>query len=177
MKNNITPYKSKVSKSSQIIVKPLLKIKISRINFSVIINGFNIVSSLNPVDIPSTGKTTPDKNKNKLPVEIEARIAVSSDENKYPTTIPTKLKTNAENIKVTYPVDLTIARNLTKTSRIGFGQDSHRFITDEDKKDKKLYLGGILIENEIGLDANSDGDVILHALFNASVKALSMGFK
>ena len=44
------------------------------------------------------------------------------------------------------------------------GQDSHRF---EEEKDKPLVLGGVLIEGERGLKANSDGDVLLHALTNA----------
>ena len=44
------------------------------------------------------------------------------------------------------------------------GQDSHRF---EEEKDKPLVLGGVLIEEEWGLEANSDGDVLLHALTNA----------
>ncbi|MFH2028896.1 MAG: 2-C-methyl-D-erythritol 4-phosphate cytidylyltransferase [Nanoarchaeota archaeon] len=89
------------------------------------------------------------------------------------------VESNAENIKITHPVDLTIARNITKTSRIGYGQDSHRFVAeDSDEKEKKLFLGGVLIEGHRGLDANSDGDVILHALFNAlsqSVGGKSIG--
>lgn len=44
------------------------------------------------------------------------------------------------------------------------GQDSHRF---EEKTDKPLILGGVVIEGERGLKANSDGDVLLHALTNA----------
>ena len=43
------------------------------------------------------------------------------------------------------------------------GQDSHRFGEGE----KPLILGGVFIENERGLEANSDGDVLLHALTNA----------
>ena len=43
------------------------------------------------------------------------------------------------------------------------GQDSHRF----GEEDKPLILGGVFIENEQGLEANSDGDVLLHALTNA----------
>ena len=83
------------------------------------------------------------------------------------------IETNPENIKITYPIDLTIARNITKNSRIGFGQDSHRFVGEEsDQKDKPLILGSILIENELGLDSNSDGDFILHALFNALSQAV-----
>lgn len=43
------------------------------------------------------------------------------------------------------------------------GQDSHRF-TDEDKP---LVLGGVVFEGACGMLANSDGDVVLHALTNA----------
>lgn len=43
------------------------------------------------------------------------------------------------------------------------GQDSHRFTEEE----KPLVLGGHLIPGEAGLLANSDGDVVLHALTNA----------
>jgi 2-C-methyl-D-erythritol 2,4-cyclodiphosphate synthase len=45
------------------------------------------------------------------------------------------------------------------------GQDSHRF--DPRDKEKKLILGGAVIENHQPLSANSDGDVVLHALTNA----------
>ena len=44
------------------------------------------------------------------------------------------------------------------------GQDSHRF---EEKTGKPLLLGGVLFEYAVGLAANSDGDVVLHALTNA----------
>ena len=43
------------------------------------------------------------------------------------------------------------------------GQDSHRFTEEA----KPLILGGHLIPGEAGLLANSDGDVVLHALTNA----------
>ena len=52
--------------------------------------------------------------------------------------------------------------------RVGFGSDSHRF--DESGK-KPLVLGGVRLSEEGGLEANSDGDVILHALFNAISQA------
>jgi 2-C-methyl-D-erythritol 2,4-cyclodiphosphate synthase len=54
--------------------------------------------------------------------------------------------------------------------RIGLGQDSHRFVKEGDAK--KLVLGGIVVEGERGLEANSDGDVILHALCNALSQAV-----
>ncbi len=52
--------------------------------------------------------------------------------------------------------------------RVGFGTDSHRF---EKEFSKPLLLGGIKISDSGGLSANSDGDVILHALFNAISQA------
>ncbi len=57
---------------------------------------------------------------------------------------------------------------------IGIGEDSHAFGSD-----KKLILGGVVFEGEKGLIAHSDGDVVLHALFNAVSSALggrSIGF-
>ena len=81
-----------------------------------------------------------------------------------------------ENIKITEPYDLDYANKVANASKIGIGQDSHKFAKD---KNKKLVLGGIKIENEAGFDADSDGDVILHALFNALSTAIggkSLGF-
>ena len=81
-----------------------------------------------------------------------------------------------ENIKITTKDDLKIAEgilikrnNSSADFRIGFGQDSHPFSGD---KNKKLILGGCIIPNETGLEADSDGDVILHALFNAISSAI-----
>src|SRR3989338_7044605 len=87
-----------------------------------------------------------------------------------------------DNIKITTQDDMKIAeailmrRHNITASRTGFGQDSHKFSVD---RGKKLALGGYTIPNEIGLEANSDGDVILHALFNAISSAIgekSLGF-
>ena len=49
--------------------------------------------------------------------------------------------------------------------RVAIGQDSHRFT--EESCEKKLMLGGVLIEGYPGLLGNSDADVVLHALINA----------
>ncbi len=49
--------------------------------------------------------------------------------------------------------------------KAAIGQDSHRI--DYKNTEKKLILGGIEFENEFSLQANSDGDVILHAITNA----------
>lgn len=52
--------------------------------------------------------------------------------------------------------------------RVGFGSDSHRF---EKTKVKPLILGGVRISDSGGLEANSDGDVVIHSLFNAISQA------
>jgi len=49
--------------------------------------------------------------------------------------------------------------------KVAIGQDSHRI--DYDNIDKKLMLGGIEFEEDFSLLANSDGDVVLHAITNA----------
>ena len=49
--------------------------------------------------------------------------------------------------------------------RTGIGQDSHRFLPQGTAK--PCILGGIIFEGEAGFQANSDGDVIFHALCNA----------
>ncbi|MCI8760041.1 MAG: 2-C-methyl-D-erythritol 2,4-cyclodiphosphate synthase [Clostridia bacterium] len=49
--------------------------------------------------------------------------------------------------------------------KVAIGQDSHRI--DYHQKDKKLLLGGIEFQEDYSLSANSDGDVVLHAITNA----------
>lgn len=49
--------------------------------------------------------------------------------------------------------------------KVAIGQDSHRI--DYGNKEKKLLLGGIEFPEEYSLSANSDGDVVLHAITNA----------
>ncbi|MFC1704772.1 2-C-methyl-D-erythritol 4-phosphate cytidylyltransferase [Nanoarchaeota archaeon] len=75
---------------------------------------------------------------------------------------------NEDNIKITTKTDLEQARLIINAAVVGIGQDSHKF-TDENKP---LILGGVEIPNEQGLEANSDGDVMLHALFNALSQAI-----
>src|SRR3989344_5024151 len=72
------------------------------------------------------------------------------------------VESNPDNIKITHPNDINLAENLLSSARVGFGLDSHRFA----KEKKGLILGGVLFDGP-GLEANSDGDVILHSLFNA----------
>ncbi len=53
--------------------------------------------------------------------------------------------------------------------RVGLGQDSHRFSQDPTRK---LVLGGVYIADVVGLDGNSDADVVLHALCRALEQAI-----
>lgn len=78
--------------------------------------------------------------------------------------------------------------------KLGYGYDSHRFLTSEEKKEveknsvvdteteffsdqKKLIIGGFVLEDkaqkEFGpFKARSDGDVLYHAVVNALLSAL-----
>src|ERR1700759_5416981 len=54
--------------------------------------------------------------------------------------------------------------------RIGFGFDSHMF-----KAGVPLVIGGMKIEHSEGLAGHSDGDVLLHAITDALLGAVSAG--
>lgn len=81
------------------------------------------------------------------------------------------IECSSDNIKITSPEDLALAENISTNSLVGLGLDSHRFLTEGEKP---LVLGGVIIEDQIGFQANSDGDVILHALFNAISQSLGL---
>lgn len=49
--------------------------------------------------------------------------------------------------------------------KVGIGQDSHRI--DYSNTDKELILAGVKFEENYSILANSDGDVVLHAITNA----------
>lgn len=60
--------------------------------------------------------------------------------------------------------------------KIGLGQDSHRLISNyQFPITKKLILGGVKISEKYYLEANSDGDVIIHSLCNALSTAIGGG--
>jgi len=54
--------------------------------------------------------------------------------------------------------------------RIGYGEDIHRLIAG-----RKLILGGVEIPFEKGLLGHSDADIVIHALMDALLGALSLG--
>lgn len=49
--------------------------------------------------------------------------------------------------------------------RTGIGQDSHRFLPSDSTK--LCIIGGVIFEQVPGFNANSDGDVVFHAICNA----------
>ena len=53
--------------------------------------------------------------------------------------------------------------------RIGHGYDVHRLVTGRD-----LFLGGVKIDYEKGLDGHSDADVLLHAVMDALLGAAGL---
>ncbi len=50
-------------------------------------------------------------------------------------------------------------------TRVGIGQDSHRFLPPESAK--PCIMAGAIFEDVPGFNANSDGDVVYHAICNA----------
>lgn len=54
--------------------------------------------------------------------------------------------------------------------RVGFSKDIHKLV-----EGRKLILGGIIIPSSFGEEAHSDGDVLLHAVGEAILGALSLG--
>jgi 2-C-methyl-D-erythritol 2,4-cyclodiphosphate synthase len=53
---------------------------------------------------------------------------------------------------------------------IGIGYDSHRFAAG-----RKLVLGGVEVEHELGLEGHSDADVLTHAAIDALLGAAGGG--
>lgn len=53
--------------------------------------------------------------------------------------------------------------------RVGFGYDVHRLA-----EGRELWIGGIKIENSLGLLGHSDADVLLHAVCDAILGAANM---
>lgn len=54
--------------------------------------------------------------------------------------------------------------------RTGFGFDVHAFA-----ENRKLIIGGVEIPHDKGLEGHSDADVLLHAICDAMLGALSLG--
>ena len=55
-------------------------------------------------------------------------------------------------------------------ARVGIGYDVHRLVAG-----RRLVLGGVDFESEVGLEGHSDADVALHALCDALLGAAALG--
>ncbi|MEK7528627.1 MAG: 2-C-methyl-D-erythritol 2,4-cyclodiphosphate synthase [Patescibacteria group bacterium] len=85
------------------------------------------------------------------------------------------IPSSPQNFKITTANDLARAKatigDFLDAVRVGYGEDSHRF----DTSSRGLVLGGVRIPSMPKLHANSDGDVVLHALAAAISQACGGG--
>ncbi len=75
------------------------------------------------------------------------------------------------NFKITNPSDSEIYEKLIEQyyrNKIGNGFDFHKF-----KKGKSIKIGGLKIKSKFSLEANSDGDPVLHSITDAILGALN----
>jgi 2-C-methyl-D-erythritol 2,4-cyclodiphosphate synthase len=54
--------------------------------------------------------------------------------------------------------------------RVGIGYDIHELV-----RGRRLVLGGVEIPYELGLDGDSDADIVIHAVIDALLGAISAG--
>ena len=75
------------------------------------------------------------------------------------------------NLKITDKEDLNIFKSFQKGKTYsGIGFDIHKLI-----KNRKLYLGGIKIPFDLGLEGHSDGDPVLHSIIDSLLGACRLG--
>ena len=80
---------------------------------------------------------------------------------------------NGLNFKITYKEDLKILNiNNKEKQRVGLGYDIHKIQKIE--KLNYIKLGGISIKSKIRVISHSDGDVILHAITDSILGAISL---
>jgi len=80
---------------------------------------------------------------------------------------------NGFNLKVTYKEDLeNLTLNYNQNQRVGLGYDIHKI--QKIDRYNNIKLGGISIKSKIRVISHSDGDVILHAITDSILGALSL---
>ena len=85
---------------------------------------------------------------------------------------PRLVESVRSNFKLTNPLDLEQGRLYLMgdgESRVGNGLDVHKLVHGRD-----LILGGVKIDYERGLEAHSDGDVLVHAIIDAMLGAAGL---
>jgi len=76
-----------------------------------------------------------------------------------------------ENLKITDKEDLKILKALKRRKTYtGIGFDVHRLV-----EKRKLYLAGIKVPFELGLEGHSDGDPVIHAIIDSLLGATRLG--
>ncbi len=105
-------------------------------------------------------------NKNKI---TDDSILFRSEKNKYKIKY---LLQNEINLKITYKDELNSLNKLIKNNfLVGIGYDIHK--TKKVIKSNFIKLGGVKIKSKIKVISHSDGDVILHAITDSILGALS----
>ena len=94
---------------------------------------------------------------------------------KYTNIIPKIIEGTKHNLKLTTKDDLEIIeyylnKGYVKMMRMGQSKDIHRLVPN-----RKLIIGQINIPFEKGIEAHSDGDILLHAITEAIIGALGLG--
>lgn len=80
---------------------------------------------------------------------------------------------NEINIKITYKEELDSLNKLIENNvLVGIGYDIHRII--KTNKNNLLKLGGAKIKSKVKVISHSDGDVIIHAITDSILGALSL---
>jgi 2-C-methyl-D-erythritol 4-phosphate cytidylyltransferase / 2-C-methyl-D-erythritol 2,4-cyclodiphosphate synthase len=78
-----------------------------------------------------------------------------------------------QNFKITTRDDAQRAKSVMGNEhRTGLGYDIHRF---SDNPQRPCWLGGVHFPGEVGLEGHSDADVVLHAVVDAILGAISAG--
>ena len=81
------------------------------------------------------------------------------------------IRGSKKNLKITDKEDMEIFKSLkNKNLYSGIGFDVHKL-----KKGRRLYLGGVKIPFEKGLEGHSDADPVLHALIDSLLGASGLG--
>lgn len=85
------------------------------------------------------------------------------------------IEASLNNFKITTPRDYELAKvivgDMSDNVRVGMAEDTHVF----SRTHRGLRLGGVLFPKFQKLEANSDGDVCLHAIASAISQALGEG--
>ncbi|MBQ7561498.1 MAG: 2-C-methyl-D-erythritol 2,4-cyclodiphosphate synthase [Synergistaceae bacterium] len=97
--------------------------------------------------------------------EAEAWLKVYPDKLKY-------VDGEKFNFKITTDYDMRLARSLVSNNKIirtGLGFDVHKLVPE-----RKLILGGVLIDSSLGLLGHSDADLLTHSIMDSILGAAGL---